>query len=116
MKPENRDIRDYLDDMIRYALDIQVFVGTMTASEFFTDRKTQFAVIRCLEVIGEAAKMIPDAHRQHTPELPWKQIAGTRDRLIHDYMGVDIFLVWNIVQHEIPRMIHYLQLLRSYYP
>ena len=93
MKPENREVRDYLDDMIAYAKDIQTFVGVMTDEEFYADRKTHFAVIRCLEVIGEAAKMIPDEHRKSAPELPWKQIAGTRDRLIHNYMGVDLFLV-----------------------
>jgi uncharacterized protein with HEPN domain len=116
MKPENRDIRDYVDDMIAYSSDIQTFVGTMTAEEFYADRKTHFAVIRCLEVIGEAAKMIPDKYRKSAPELPWKQIAGTRDRLIHNYMGVDLFLVWNIVEHEIPRMIQHLQAFRNQFP
>ncbi len=116
MKPANRDIRDYLDDMLQYAKDIQAFVGAMTDKDFYADRKTHYAVIRCLEVIGEAAKMIPDDHRKRAPQLAWKQIAGTRDRLIHDYMDVDLFLVWNIVQHEIPRMIQHLETLRTQYP
>ncbi len=61
----------------------------------------QDAIIRKLEIIGEAIKKIPDATRQRRPEIPWKQIAGMRDRLTHDYFGVDLTLVWAVVERDL---------------
>lgn len=66
----------------------------------------QHAVIRNLEVIGEASKRLSTHIRQNRPEIPWRQIAGMRDVLIHDYMGVDLNEVWNVVEHELPLLKH----------
>lgn len=68
---------------------------------FMVDRMRQDAVIRKLEIIGEAVKKLSDDTRQRRPEIPWKQIAGMRDRLSHDYFGVDLTLVWVVVEREL---------------
>lgn len=62
----------------------------------------QDAVVRNLEVVGEAAKQVPDSLRGRAPELSWREMAGMRDKLIHDYLGVDLDLVWDVVASELP--------------
>lgn len=96
-----RNIRDYLLDIRDSLNDIRIFVGDMTFKEFLEDRKTINAVIRSLEVIGEATKKIPDDVRQNYPEVPWREIAGMRDKLIHEYFGIDLEIVWETVQHDL---------------
>ena len=74
----------------------------MTYEEFLADTRTQDAVIRNLEIIGEATKKISVQLRTQSPDIPWKEIAGTRDRLIHNYFGVDFEVVWKISIDELP--------------
>lgn len=71
---------------------------------FWGDDRTQDAVIRNFEIIGEAAKRLSDDCRRSHPEVPWREIAGFRDVLIHDYMGVKLELVWNAAINELPRL------------
>ena len=66
------------------------------------DKKTVNAVIRSMEVMGEAARKIPVEVREKYPEIPWKRMAGMRDKLIHEYSGVDLEIVWNVVKTELP--------------
>ncbi|MCP4105809.1 MAG: DUF86 domain-containing protein [Desulfobacteraceae bacterium] len=80
----------------------QMFVADMNYEEFIKDDKSAFAVIRALEIIGEAAKYIPDEFRSENPDVPWKDLAGMRDVLIHRYFGVDLETVWTVVKEEIP--------------
>ena len=74
---------------------------TMTYKKFTEHRKTINAVIRSLEIIGEATKKIPPDIRNKYPLVPWKEIAGMRDKLIHEYFGVDLSIVWETIQHDL---------------
>jgi uncharacterized protein with HEPN domain len=87
---------------IRDAIDR---IRTYTASgreAFFAETLVQDAVMRNLEVVGEAAKRVSDETRSQAPALPWREMAGLRDKLIHDYFGVDLALVWHVVVDELP--------------
>ena len=82
--------------------DILNFTADISFEEFERDKKTQHAVIHCLEVIGEAVKKIPDDIRMRYNKIPWKEIAGMRDKLIHEYFGVDLETVWITIVEDIP--------------
>jgi uncharacterized protein with HEPN domain len=100
-----RTDREFLLDMLEAARRIQAYIGEMDFKAFQRDFKTQDAVVRNLEVLGEAAKNIPDEFRVRHPDLPWRAMAGTRDRLIHHYFGVNLDIVWDIVSLELPGVI-----------
>jgi uncharacterized protein with HEPN domain len=96
-----KDERAYLLHAIE-AIDA-ISSYTVDGSEaFFSDGKTQDAVIRNIEIIGQAVKGISDDIRAMEPAVPWRQIAGMRDKLIHEYFGVDLALVWDVVERELP--------------
>jgi uncharacterized protein with HEPN domain len=101
---QQRDIRDYLRDILN-AIDLaESFIASMTFNEFQNDPKTSFAVIRALEIIGEATKNIPDEIREQYPAIPWKGFAGMRDKLIHSYFGVNLEVVWDTLQQDLPQL------------
>jgi uncharacterized protein with HEPN domain len=100
MSPE-REVRDYLNDILQSITDIQIFIDDMPFDQFCADRKTINAVIRSLEIIGEATKKIPDDIRGLNPDLPWIEIAAMRDKLIHEYFGVDLEIVWETVRNDL---------------
>ncbi|MFU8773164.1 MAG: DUF86 domain-containing protein [Anaerolineales bacterium] len=82
--------------------DAEMFISGQTFDDFTLDKKTVNAVIRSIEVIGEAAKNIPEGVREKYPIIPWKEMAGMRDKVIHFYFGVDLELVWISVKESIP--------------
>ena len=96
---------DYLDDIHEAARKIERYTTEMTYEEFVDDERTVDAVLRNFEVIGEAAKNVPDAVRQEYPEVPWTEMAGMRDKLIHGYASIELEIVWTTVQDEIPTLI-----------
>jgi uncharacterized protein with HEPN domain len=87
-------IRDAIDRVLAYA--------EPGRDVFMADPMRQDAIVRNLEIVGEAAKQVPNEIRERSPEIPWRQMAGTRDKLAHDYFGVDLDLVWDVVAKELP--------------
>ncbi len=83
---------------------IEAFVHKMDFKEFRADDKTSSAVIRKLEIIGEAAKYVPDEIRHNYPDVPWKEMSGMRDKLIHFYFGTDYQLVWKAIKERLPKV------------
>lgn len=99
-----REIRDYLSDILKSIELIENFIKDVNLESIEEDKKTLFAVIRALEVIGEASKNIPDTVRSKYPDIPWKQMAGMRDKLIHEYFGVDLDVLKKTITKQLPRI------------
>jgi uncharacterized protein with HEPN domain len=99
-----RDHSFYLKDIFHAIESIETFTAGMNCDLFVADDKTLSAVIRKLEIIGEAVKQLPEEFLLLHPDIPWKQIAGMRDKLIHFYFGVDPHLVWQTVQKRLPEL------------
>jgi len=103
MSKKRRD-EDYLGDIKEAVNNIALYVKGLTYKKFLVDRKTQDAVVRNFEIVGEAAKNISTDLRGKYPEIQWKKIAGLRDKLIHFYFGIDYKIVWNIARKELPAL------------
>ncbi|MBX3037056.1 MAG: DUF86 domain-containing protein [Anaerolineales bacterium] len=99
-----RDYSLYLKDILAAIESIESFIAGMNLDTFQIDDKTNSAVMRKLEIIGEAVKQIPDEMRQKYSQIPWKEMAGMRDKLIHFYFGVDYDLVWKAITERLPNI------------
>jgi len=102
---KGREVGDYLDDIRNAIAEVKEFTSGMNYEDFAADKKTVNAVIRSLEVLGEATKHIPASFRKKHPDIPWTKMAGMRDVLIHDYMGVDLRTVWNVISVRLPELV-----------
>ena len=95
---------DFVNDIREAIQRISDYLGDMSYDAFRRDIKTQDAVIRNIEIVGEAAKGLSEELRAKTPHIPWKNMAGMRDRLIHHYFGVNLDIVWQVISSELPEL------------
>jgi uncharacterized protein with HEPN domain len=110
-----REWRFYIDDMIAFAQKVQAYTTNMDQAAFVADELTYDATLRNLELIGEAATRIPTKIRTRYPDVPWRQIIATRNRLIHAYLGIDNDTLWSLIRDDVPGLVVALQTLKSGY-
>ena len=96
-----RDYKQHLDDILEAITFIREYVKSMDYKAFEADRKTQDAVIRNLEIIGEAARTVPEEVRDKAAEIQWHKIIALRNILIHEYFGVNLKILWDVVQNKL---------------
>lgn len=104
MKVEERNPVDFLMDILDSIEKIENFVEGFDLEEFSKDPKTIYAVIRALEIIGEATKKLPNSLKGEHPEVPWRDMTGLRDKVAHDYFGVDLEVVWDTAIDDAPSL------------
>lgn len=107
------EVLDYLDDIVEAAEKIERYTERMDYEEFASDEKTVDAVLRNFEVIGEAAKNVPDEIYREYNDVPWSEMAGMRDKLIHGYATIELRIVWMTVKEEIPTLIPQIRTVRE---
>ena len=100
----SHEFLDFVEDILDAMDKAEILVEGFAYEEFETDFRTNFAVIRALEIIGEAAKRLPVSLREQYPAIPWRGMAGMRDRIIHGYDTVDLQIVWDVVKQDIPEI------------
>lgn len=101
MSPSRLEYLYHIRDELQFLLER---CHGLTRERFDLDETLKRAVVRSLEIIGEAAKQIPDDARQRYSTLDWRGMAGMRDRLIHDYFGIDYDIVWNVLEEKVPQL------------
>lgn len=99
-----KDLEIFLGHIRESIEEIENYTGGMLKKDFLKSRKTQDAVIRRIEIIGEAVKNLPRDFKERHREIPWREIAGMRDQLIHGYFGIDMNVVWKTVKKDIPEL------------
>lgn len=99
--------------MLSSARKIEAYVDGLTKSDFVKDSKTVDAVVRNLEIIGEAANRLPDQAKDTYSDISWPQIIGLRHRVVHEYFGVDLDLIWQIVENDLPPFKFFLESIKD---
>ena len=98
----NREYGDYLSDILNSIKDIDSFIKGLSFDSFKNDKRTVYATVRCIEVIGEAARKIPKSLKDKYPAIPWTKMVDMRNKVIHEYFGVDTSILWETVKEDIP--------------
>ena len=106
---------DYVEDILDAMDKAEILLEDVTYNQFESDFRINFAVVRALEIIGEATKRLPMDLRRQYPRIPWKGMAGMRDRIIHGYDNVDLQIVWDVVKQDIPPVKPQIQLILEDY-
>jgi uncharacterized protein with HEPN domain len=104
MKESSKDNLVYLRHILDAIARIEEYTKEMEYENFMNNKLVQAGVIREIEIIGEATKRLTQGFKEKYPDIPWKKMAGMRDKLIHDYLGVDIDAVWDTVEKDIPML------------
>lgn len=107
-----REWRFYVDDMIAFAEKVLAYTAGMDQPAFVANPLVYDATLRNLELIGEAATHVPDDVRQAHPEVPWRMVIATRNRLVHAYLGIDNDTLWSIVVTDVPALLPMLRAVR----
>lgn len=102
---KDRDWRFYVEDMIGCAEKVATYTEGLDQARFVGSGLNYDATLRNLELIGEAARHVPDAVREAYPDIPWRQLVATRNRLAHGYLGIDNDVLWSIIQDDIPPLL-----------
>lgn len=100
----NSEFLDFVEDILDAMDKAEILIEGIPYAEFEADFRTNFAVVRALEIIGEAARRLPMSLRERYPTIPWRGMAGMRDRIIHGYDTVDLQIVWDVVKQDIPKI------------
>jgi uncharacterized protein with HEPN domain len=100
----SNEFLDYVEDIVDAMEKAEILLRDVTYDQFEADFRINFAVVRALEIVGEATKRLPLTLRDSYPNIPWKQMAGMRDRIIHGYDTVDLEIVWDVVRQDIPKI------------
>ena len=99
----------YLNDIWEAILKIEKYTKGLSYEEFLNNMMVIDAVVRNLEIIGEATKNLSKEIKSQYPEIPWKEMAGIRDKLIHEYFGIDLDIVWKTIKYRLPELKKYLK-------
>ncbi len=97
-----RQLSEFLQDILDTITDIEIFTENVEFEAFQANREKVLAVVKSIEILGEAVKKVPDDIRNQYPDIPWKSIAGMRDVLVHEYWGIDVNIIWATVQEGLP--------------
>ena len=100
----SNEFLDFVEDILDAMNKAEALLVGVIYSQFESDYRINYAVVRALEIIGEAAKRLPEDLRRRYPDIPWKGMSGMRDRIIHGYDDVDLQIVWDVVKRDIPQI------------
>jgi uncharacterized protein with HEPN domain len=98
----SNEFLDFVEDILDGMQKAEILLEGVDYSQFESDFRINYAVVRALEIIGEAVKRLPEELKREYPDIPWKGMAGMRDRIIHGYDNVDLEIVWDVIKRDIP--------------